>query len=208
MQVSHISTSWPHEGTGIFRVQYDLEIEGRRRRVIVRRNGDSFAVELDGRPFCVSAVRVDPYMVSLLVAPAPLAGDRSEPVKASGRGSAFLPAGGRSYQVAFAPASAGRSVAFVESAPVGVALDGRERQRDDGARGGEGRKRITAPMPGKVVRVLVARGDVVRARQPLIVVEAMKMENEVRATGDGTVGDVHVEPGASVEAGAPLIDIL
>jgi biotin carboxyl carrier protein len=63
-------------------------------------------------------------------------------------------------------------------------------------------------MPGKVVRVLVASGDTVHARQPLIVVEAMKMENELRAAGDGTVGEVHVAPGTSVEAGAPLIDIL
>ena len=63
-------------------------------------------------------------------------------------------------------------------------------------------------MPGKIVRVLVGAGDAVHARQPLIVVEAMKMENELRAVRDGTVAEIHVKEGASVEAGAPLIDIL
>ena len=62
-------------------------------------------------------------------------------------------------------------------------------------------------MPGKVVRVLVHPGDRVLARQPLVVVEAMKMENELRAARDGQVAKVHVEEGASVEAGALLIEL-
>jgi len=60
-------------------------------------------------------------------------------------------------------------------------------------------------MPGKVVRVLVKSGDQVRARQPLVVVEAMKMENELRALLDGTVADVQVREGQSVDAGALLV---
>ena len=55
--------------------------------------------------------------------------------------------------------------------------------------------------------MLVKPGEPVRARQPLVVVEAMKMENEIRAAGDGTVARIHVEEGASVDAGAPLIVI-
>ena len=62
-------------------------------------------------------------------------------------------------------------------------------------------------MPGKVVRVLVKPGDTVAARQPLVVVEAMKMENELRAGRDGTVAEVHVREGVSVDAGALLIVI-
>ena len=62
-------------------------------------------------------------------------------------------------------------------------------------------------MPGKIVRVFVRPGDTVTARQPLVVVEAMKMENELRANRDGTVAEVHVREGLSVEAGAPLIVI-
>ena len=62
-------------------------------------------------------------------------------------------------------------------------------------------------MPGKVVRVLVKAGDAVRARQPVVVVEAMKMENEVRADRDGTVAEIHTRDGMSVEAGALLMII-
>jgi biotin carboxyl carrier protein len=62
-------------------------------------------------------------------------------------------------------------------------------------------------MPGKVVRVLVKAGDAVRARQPVVVVEAMKMENELRADRDGTVTEIHAREGTSVDAGALLIVI-
>jgi biotin carboxyl carrier protein len=62
-------------------------------------------------------------------------------------------------------------------------------------------------MPGKVVRVLVKAGDAVTARQPVVVVEAMKMENELRASRDGTVAEIHVREGMSVDAGALLLVI-
>ena len=60
-------------------------------------------------------------------------------------------------------------------------------------------------MPGKVVKVLVRAGDEVKARQGLVVVEAMKMENELRSPKDGRVSEVLVAEGASVEAGRPLV---
>ena len=62
-------------------------------------------------------------------------------------------------------------------------------------------------MPGKIVRVLVQTGVSVRARQPVVVVEAMKMENELRAGRAGVVREVLVAEGASVEAGTPLLVI-
>ena len=70
-----------------------------------------------------------------------------------------------------------------------------------------GASRLTAPMPGKVVRVLVAAGDRVEARQPLVVVEAMKMENELTAPRAGTVTEVSVTEGMSVAAGRLLAAI-
>lgn len=70
-----------------------------------------------------------------------------------------------------------------------------------------GTARLTAPMPGKAVRVLVASGDAVEARQPLVVVEAMKMENELTAPRAGTVTEVTVSEGESVEAGRLLVTI-
>jgi biotin carboxyl carrier protein len=60
-------------------------------------------------------------------------------------------------------------------------------------------------MPGRVVKVLVQAGDVVAAHQGLVVVEAMKMENELRAPAAGTVTDVRVTDRMSVDAGAVLI---
>ena len=62
-------------------------------------------------------------------------------------------------------------------------------------------------MPGRVVRMLVAPGDEVAARQPVVVVEAMKMENELRSPKAGPVKDVPVAVGASVEAGRVLVVI-
>ena len=62
-------------------------------------------------------------------------------------------------------------------------------------------------MPGRVMRVLVAVGDRVTARQGVVVVEAMKMENELRAPKDGVVKEVLVAPGAAVETGAVLVVI-
>jgi acetyl/propionyl-CoA carboxylase alpha subunit len=64
---------------------------------------------------------------------------------------------------------------------------------------------IRAPMPGLIVRVNVKVGDTVQAGQGLVVMEAMKMENELRATAGGTVRSVEVGPGTAVEKGALLV---
>jgi acetyl/propionyl-CoA carboxylase alpha subunit len=66
---------------------------------------------------------------------------------------------------------------------------------------------ITAPMPGTVLRVEVSAGDAVRARQPLLVLEAMKMETPVVSPFDATVKAVHVSPGDRVAGGAVLVEL-
>ena len=70
-----------------------------------------------------------------------------------------------------------------------------------------GDKTVKSPMPGRVVKVLIAKGDVVEVGQGLLVLEAMKMENEVRARIAGTVAEVHVAPGATVEGNAKLVTL-
>jgi len=65
---------------------------------------------------------------------------------------------------------------------------------------------LIAPMPGLVVRVDVKAGDRVTAGQPLVVIEAMKMENELRAPADGVVRAVHASPGTAVEKGTALVE--
>jgi biotin carboxyl carrier protein len=75
----------------------------------------------------------------------------------------------------------------------------------DRRRGGTAGQRLTAPMPGRVVAVHVAVGDRVAADAPLVVLEAMKMENEFRATAGGTVTEVAVTAGQAVNAGDLLV---
>ena len=74
-----------------------------------------------------------------------------------------------------------------------------------GAPSQEGEVVINAPMAGQVVELLVAEGDQVKADTPLIVIAAMKMNNEVGSPVDATVRTIHVAPGDAVDAGAPLI---
>jgi biotin carboxyl carrier protein len=67
-----------------------------------------------------------------------------------------------------------------------------------------GKQTLTAPMPGKIAKVLVKLGDEVREGQPLVVVEAMKMENEMRSPKTGKLVELHVKEGQAVEGNAKL----
>ncbi len=68
----------------------------------------------------------------------------------------------------------------------------------------EGKQTVTSPMPGKVVKVLCRIGDEVKEGQGLVVVEAMKMENELKSPKDGKVVELHVKEGQAVEGNAKL----
>jgi biotin carboxyl carrier protein len=70
---------------------------------------------------------------------------------------------------------------------------------------GSGRQKVAAPMPGKVIRVLVKVGDAVDAGQGLVVVEAMKMQNEMKASHSGRVLEIRASAGATVGAGDTLV---
>lgn len=69
------------------------------------------------------------------------------------------------------------------------------------------RPEIHSEMPGRILKVLVKAGDKIEANQSLMVIEAMKMENEIRAVGPGVIKNVAVTPGQSVESGAILIEL-
>ena len=73
--------------------------------------------------------------------------------------------------------------------------------------GTQGKQQISAPMPGKIVRILVDAGDSVEANQGLLVVEAMKMQNEIRAPKGGRIERIFVREGQAVAAGEALITI-
>jgi biotin carboxyl carrier protein len=169
-------------------MRYEVEIGGRLTQVVVTRQGDGYAITVDGRARQVDAARIDAHTLSLVV---------------DGRWSSEV-------SIAAQPAG-GRIDVHIGAIPIAVTLNGRRRwgRKGEGAGSGPGSgpQRLVAPMPGKVVRVLVKAGDAVAARQPVVVVEAMKMENELRASRDGTVAEIHVREGMSVEAGALLLVI-
>ena len=167
-------------------MQYEIDIGGRRLQVVVTRSGDGFAVSVDGRLHHVDAARIDAHTLSLVV----------DNVWSNEVSIAADPAGGLLD-------------VHVGATPVAVMLNGRRRwgRREEGTGSGSGPQRLVAPMPGKVVRVLVKAGDLVAVRQPVVVVEAMKMENELRASREGTVAEIHASEGMSVDAGALLVVI-
>ena len=183
-------------------MQYEVELGGRRRRVVVIRAGDGFAVTVDGRTRRVDAARIDAHTLSLLLDNVSPADNTAAPADLNGHR--------RGYEVSVVPDPAGGQLAVhVGSAPILVRLNGLRRsgRRDAGGVAGSGPQRLVAPMPGKVVRVLVKPGDLVSPRQAVVVVEAMKMENELRASREGTVTEVHAHEGISVDAGTLLIVI-
>lgn len=160
-------------------MRYRVTIEGRERDVDVAiAPSGSISVSLDGQPFD-GEVRPVPGGVSLRI------GGKVRDVLVAGTDEVHLASG------------AARGRAEVVS----------ERQRKERGRssGGSAQKELRAPMPGRVVRVLVKKGDSVDAGQPLVVMEAMKMENELRSAAAVTIADVHVSEGASVEARALLV---
>ena len=171
---------------------FEIEVGGRTRRVAVARTGDKFAVTLDDRTVHADVARIDAHTLSLVVDTECPSG-ATDPVRAA-------------FEVTIAPdAATGQLIVGVGPTPVAVAVNGRRARRRDEASGGNGPQRLSAPMPGKIVRVLVKSGDPVRARQPLVVVEAKKMENELRAGRDGLVAELHAREGESVDAGALLV---
>ena len=119
--------------------------------------------------------------------------------------------------ILYAENGRGTDVAITESAPgelllqlprvmLTAAVDARRYRRGSSAqKAAAGEARVTAPMPGRVLRVLVKAGDDVVARQGLVVVEAMKMENEIASPKAGRVKEVAVSDGQSVESGRLLV---
>jgi len=169
---------------------FEVEINGRTRTLAVERisaEASRFRVVVDGRVRLVDARRGPGERLSLL----------------------FPDEGGASYEVAVVAVGPADLLVHLPTGSVPVVVNGRRGRRALDAAGGAagGEQRIAAPMPGRVVRVLVAPGDDVAPRQPLVVVEAMKMENELSAARAGRVKEVPVQEGMSVEAGRLLVVI-
>ena len=196
----------------------EIEVDGRRRQVALRREGAQWVAGLDGRELVISIVEAGNRW-SMLVNPAEAGlhdgtlaevGDDTRRVESGfSRISSVVSGFSRtSYEIAFEPRANGGLIVHVNGVAVPLSIvDRRRRGRRSGREAGADRqpRAIVAPMPGRIVKVLVQPGEAVQARQRLVVVEAMKMENELRAPRDGTVAEVRVREGASVEANAVLV---
>jgi biotin carboxyl carrier protein len=170
-------------------MKFQFDIMDRGRTVEVQRQASGYRILIDGRERFVDAVQVGDGAWSLIVRNAETAALRSVEatvVAQNGNGVVDVYIDGHRVTV---------------SQLTGLG----RRARGAGGAQGSGPQRLAAPMPGKVVRVLVAPGDEVQPRQGLVVVEAMKMENELKATRAGRVREIFVREGQSVEAGTALI---
>ena len=170
---------------------FEVEVAGRIRTVVVEPGDHAgrFRVTLDGAPHVIEASRLGDHALSFL---------RRIPC---GEGTLT-----RSTEVSIVPGGpSGEVMVSFDGRTVTVALNGRRtRAASDAGRHAHGDVTLVAPMPGRVVRVLVGAGDEVAARQGVVVVEAMKMENELQAPRAGRVKEISVGPGMSVDAGRIL----
>lgn len=162
---------------------YDVTIDEKTYRVELTRAADVWQCRLDGLPVELDCSPARPGAFSILIE-------------------------GRSYEVR-QETSGGETSVIVGTRRVGVAVRDprslRSRRRADA--GGHGVKKITAPMPGKVVRILAPTGTEVEAGQSVLVIEAMKMQNELKSPKKGAVKKLAVAEGAAVDAGQTLAEI-
>jgi biotin carboxyl carrier protein len=160
---------------------YDVTIDGKRHRVELTRGPQGYTCRLDGREVALESVNAEHEVLWLLL-------------------------GGRSYEVRRQPASDGAMQLGIRGRRYAAEVrDPRAfRNRRAGAGEGSGPLRLVAPMPGKVVRILKAEGEAVEPGEGVVVVEAMKMQNEIRSPRKGVVKQILATPGAAVNAGQAL----
>jgi biotin carboxyl carrier protein len=158
---------------------YEVSIDGENHRLELNRAEGLWSCRVDGRDVEVDAVLARPDVLSLRI-------------------------GNKAYEVK-CERVAGDMHLWVGSARFAVevrdprSLRGRVRAVDD-----QGPRNLTAPMPGRIVRVLVKQGDEVEAGAGVLVMEAMKMQNEIKSPKKGTIQKIMVSEGAAVNSGDVL----
>ena len=163
-------------------MKLEIKIDGRTRTVELDRVDGGWRAHLDGQAVEVDPVEVTPGIYSILL-------------------------GGRAYEVSVQalPEPGTLSVLAGKEEFAAEVLDPRAwRGRRHGALEAEGKQQILSPMPGKVVRILVQTGETVEAGQGLLVIEAMKMQNEIRSPKSGIVERLLAAEGQAVNAGEVL----
>ncbi|MGC2330539.1 MAG: biotin/lipoyl-containing protein [Candidatus Acidiferrales bacterium] len=161
-----------------------IELDGKMRTIEIGSdeacpNGRALCT-IDGRAVEADAIEVAPGIYSILI-------------------------GSSSFEVRVEPDAASLQITVAGREYAARIRDRRQWRRNRGAAiEAEGRQRVLAPMPGKVVRVLVKPGEAVEAGKGILVVEAMKMQNEVRSPKSGKVERILVSEGQAVSAGEVL----
>ena len=167
----------------------EVEVDGAMRRVALEHRDEGYIVHMDGRSIPVDLCEPAPGVISLLI------GD--------GAGDGFV--GGRSYRCVRTVTADEETIA-VDAWQHRVAVNDPRSLRAQRKRpgSGNGTLQIKASMPGRVARVLVTPGETVVAHQGVVVIEAMKMQNELKAARDGRIAEVRVAAGDKVTSGQVL----
>lgn len=159
---------------------YNVTIDGRDYRVELTRDQGRWRARVNGEEVELDAVQPEPEVLSLVV-------------------------GGRALEIRRQRSDAGTYIVFEGAAHAAEVRDPRSlRARRSASDSAGGPRKITAPMPGKVLRVLAPAGAEVAAGQGVVVIEAMKMQNELKAPKAGKVIQVLAAEGAAVNGGDVL----
>jgi len=159
-------------------MKYEITAEGVTRDVEVTLQKDGrYCVAFDGETHVVDLLKPSPEAFQMLI-------------------------DGESWEAGCVPTKEGFLVDIMGVATDVEVVDPRRRALKLGA--GSATGTLSAAMPGRVVRLLAAVGDVVKKGQPILVLEAMKMENEIKSPVDGTLAELSVGEGQAVEAGTKL----
>lgn len=162
-------------------MKLDIEIDGKTHRIDVTPAGEGrWTVQLDGEPVEADAHFIRPGVLSLLLQ-------------------------GRAHRIVLDSDLAEPALHLDEHRIPWQADDPRSFQRRRRHAAAHGPVTLKASMPGRVVRVLVERGDQVAAHQGIVVIEAMKMQNELKSPKAGRVSRVAVAPGDTVSSGDVLV---
>jgi len=163
-------------------MKLNIEIGGRVRTVDVVRAGVDGRLQctIEGRQGAIDAIEITPNIFSILI-------------------------GGESFE-ARVEAAPGKLLIYVSGREYAATVQDTRRWRrgERGEAESPGRQHVVAPMPGKIVRLLVKSGDAIEAGQGIVVVEAMKMQNEIRSPKNGTIERLLVIAGQTVTTGEVL----
>jgi acetyl/propionyl-CoA carboxylase alpha subunit len=161
-------------------VIFDATVDGRSARVEVRSAGGVYTVLVDGRPLSVAAFPTARHFTTLII-------------------------DGRCHDAGVLRQGGNHAVSLREGTFEVTLVAGARGAAAPHRKTATGPAKINAPMPGKIVRIVSPAGQDVRAGECLVVMEAMKMENEIRSPRDGRIKEVLVKEGQAVESGALLI---